>query len=201
MAKQRYIVVPGILFVAGAPVPLDRIVNLTPEEARFDLLLGRIYLDGTQPPITPVDPVQGGDVVILTRGGISQPVTLEQLAAYFGGTGYPSLALSAITFQTGAAVNAVLATISAPVGWTVAAETTFGGRIAVSPDGTKLLAARVETLAVAGSARLRAVSPDGLRTIIETFPLAYELAPVVAPPIPIGIATGLLHALPLARAA
>ncbi|MBB3996861.1 hypothetical protein [Aureimonas pseudogalii] len=77
MAKQRYVVVPGILFVAGAPVPADGKVMLTLEEARYDLGLARIYLDGTQPPpVAPVEPVRGADVLLLTRGAVT-PVSAE----------------------------------------------------------------------------------------------------------------------------
>lgn len=204
MAKQRYIVMPEIQWVNGALVPLDRIVLLTPDEARFDLAQGRIYLDGTQPPVTPAPPaLVASDVAILLRGGLSHPVTMADLVAFLGGqAGGPTLALSKLVFQAGVSAGAVLAGITMPAGWQAAAETTFGGRVAVS--GANLVAAVdiSPSTAVSSTMRLKATSPDTLTSITATFAVAFEAVSTAPNPLrPIGVATGLLHGMPLAIAA
>lgn len=190
--EKLYDVLPGYDWVAGRRVPATRQMLLTDAEAAFDRALGRIRLADGQPVPMPENPLKDADVIMTRREGYIRETTVAQIAAYIAASGYPSLALSTVTFRTGAAIDDVLATISAPVGWRVTAETTFGGRVAVSSDGTKLLAARVETLAVAGSARIRATSPDGLRTIIETFALAYEAGPDILPPTVLTPATAIV---------
>ena len=184
MAKQRYVVVPGIQFVAGASVPLDRNVNLTPEEARFDLNLGRIYLDGTQPPVVlPTDPVLGTDIVVMTRAGLTQLATAAQFASFVGGGaggGAPTITLSKTVFASGTAKDAILAAIGLPPGWSVVAETTFGGRVVVV--GSNLVAAQALTSDASGTLRLRATNAAGTEAFLKTFDVS--VAGTVVVPLP-----------------
>lgn len=175
MPAKNYFVLPGVDWVNGAPVPPGRVVLLTDGEAAFDLQQGRIVLGSTQPPeIEPEPPILASDMIVLKRGNRQLSLAVEDLAAFIGAPPARTLSLSTQTFLTGTASGAILAAITAPGGWTIAAETTFGGRVAVS--GSNLVAAQALTAAATGSARLRASSPDGSESITKTFDLVVEAA-------------------------
>ncbi|WP_062111169.1 hypothetical protein [Aureimonas sp. AU40] len=180
---------PGVVWVAGRPAPADRSILLTDEEALFDLLLGRIVLAGSGT-IAPVDPaIEESDALLMRRGGLERRLLVEELMAFLRtkGVGGASLQLSSTTFATGAAKDAILAAISAPEGWRVEAETTFGGRAKVS--GRQLLAAQGLNAPATGSIRLRATSPDDATSVVQSFavsvvgaPVADTVAPIVTSP-------------------
>jgi hypothetical protein len=176
MTKQSYYVFPGVEWVAGAPVPANRVVSLTASEASYDLALNRIVLGSSQPPeIPPEAPLVATDTIKIARGNRTLTLTIEALSSYLGGSSGVSLSLSTQSFQSGVSSGAILAAITAPSGWIITAETTFGGRVAVS--GSNLVAAMNLAGAANGSARLKATSPNGLETVSKTFDLVMT-APV-----------------------
>lgn len=171
MATKLYYVQPGYDWIVGRRTPENRLIELTDDEAEYDLEQSRIILNGFQPPGDPNPDIDVNDVLTMRRNGISRTFTISDLVAYLGGSvgPAPSLSLSSLTFHSGVPSGAVLAAIAAPAGWAVTAETTFGGRVAV--DGLNLVAAASLTGAAAGTVRLRATSPDSLRSITQTFSL------------------------------
>lgn len=86
------------------------------------------------------------------------------------------LALSATRFLTGTATDAMLAAIIAPADWTVTivSGSDFGGRVKVS--GRQLQAATALSAAATGTAKFRAVSPDGRDAVEKTFDLILAAA-------------------------
>ena len=173
MAKQRYTVMPEIEWVNGSPVPISRVMDLTAEEAAYDLALGRIYLSGTVPPSPSEPAVYPSDVLAITRDGLSHRVPMTDVVNFLESqaAGGISMALTKLVFDVGAKAGDVLTAIQTPAEWALALETTFGGRIGVV--GRNLVAAQPIGASASGTVRIRATSPDGLRILTETFPLSF----------------------------
>lgn len=182
MATQRYIVMPEIEWVNGRPVPNSRVVLLTAEEAAYDLSVGRIYLDGTQPPAASTPVLFPTDALSVLRDGLSRRIPMTDVVNFLEAqaAGGISMALTKLTFDVGAKVGDILTAIQAPPGWPIIAETTMVGRVAVA--GTNLVAAQAVPTAASGTVRLRATSPDGLRVLTETFPIAFGEGGVASGP-------------------
>jgi len=166
--------------VAGMRVRVGDDIALTDTQAEFELARGTIVLKGAVPPPDPIDKILPTDSISITRKGARVEATVADLAEFFGGLTSPTLSLSKTTFQAGVAQGAILATINAPSGWGVVAETTMGGRVGVA--GLNLVAAQAVPAAATGSARLKATAPDGIRTITETFNLEFTAAADVTAP-------------------
>lgn len=67
--------------VAGRAVHVGDLLDLTENEARFELLAGTIALEGQVPPVTPPPPILPSDALSVTRNGLARSSLVSDLVA------------------------------------------------------------------------------------------------------------------------